>query len=262
MKPYELENKCAFITGGGRGIGAATAELFGSAGASVAVVDVDMDAAQKVVEDIRRNDREAIAIRCDITDEAAVERAFEECIGELGGLDILVNNAGMAPVAPSALAVSEDLFDKIVAVNLKGPLRLSALAAEQMREGGVIVNVSTMASLKPTPQTLVYAAAKAGLNALTSALAQELAPRRIRVNCLVPGAFWTDSLAKALPTEEAAESLTPSVHVVRQKPVDVSHGGLHLREARKLRDAVPLAVLRSDDATVRALADRLNVERK
>jgi NAD(P)-dependent dehydrogenase (short-subunit alcohol dehydrogenase family) len=200
---FDLTGRVALVTGGSRGLGRAIALGFARAGADVAIASRKLSACEAVAREVEALGRRALAVACHVGDWAQLEDLPRRAAAALGRLDILVNNAGMAPVAPSALAVSEDLFDKIVAVNLKGPLRLSALAAEQMREGGVIVNVSTMASLKPTPQTLVYAAAKAGLNALTSALAQELAPRRIRVNCLVPGAFWTDSLAKALPTEEA-----------------------------------------------------------
>jgi NAD(P)-dependent dehydrogenase (short-subunit alcohol dehydrogenase family) len=200
---FDLTGRVALVTGGSRGLGRAMALGFARAGADVAIASRKLPACEAVAREVEGLGRRALAVACHVGDWAQLEDLPRRVAAALGRLDVLVNNAGMAPVAPSALAVSEDLFDKIVAVNLKGPLRLAALAAEQMREGGVIVNVSSMASLKPTPTTLVYAAAKAGLNALTSALAQELAPRRIRVNCVVPGAFWTESLAKALPTEEA-----------------------------------------------------------
>ena len=91
---------------------------------------------------------------------------------------MLVNNAGIAPVPPSLLDVTPELFDKTIAVNLKGPLRLTALAAEQMQAGGSIINISSKASLHPMPFTVVYAAAKAGLNALTKAAAQRVRPAR------------------------------------------------------------------------------------
>ncbi len=107
---------------------------------------------------------------------------------------MLVNNAGIAPVPPSLRGVTDDLFDKTIAVNLKGPLRLTALAAEHMPAGGSIINISSKASLHPTAFTVVYAAAKAGLNALTKAAANEFGPRGIRVNAIVCGTFHTDSL--------------------------------------------------------------------
>jgi NAD(P)-dependent dehydrogenase (short-subunit alcohol dehydrogenase family) len=199
MKLFELENKCAFITGGGRGIGAATAELFGSAGAAVAVVDIDMDSAQKVVEEIRRNDREAIAIRCDITDEAAVERAFEECIGELGGLDILVNNAGMAIRKP-AIELRMDEWQKVVDLNLGALFSCSRVAARYMRmrredapPGGSIVNVASIMGLSGGIfPNAAYQASKGGVVNLTRALALEWAEDRIRVNAVAPTYVNTD----------------------------------------------------------------------
>ena len=119
---------------------------------------------------------------------------------------MLVNNAGIAPVPPSLLDVTPELFDKTIAVNLKGPLRLTALAAEHMPAGGAIINVSSKASLHPSSFTVVYAAAKAGLNALTRASAEEYGPRGIRVNAIVCGTFHTDSLHASLPSEELQDA--------------------------------------------------------
>ena len=114
-----------------------------------------------------------------------------------GRLDGLINNAGMSPLAPSLLDTSEALFDKVVGVNLKGPTRLTALAAQAMTAtgGGSIVNISSLASVKPTPMATTYSAAKAGLNALTRAAALEYAAAAIRVNGIICGTFDTDAAA-------------------------------------------------------------------
>src|SRR5204863_5581328 len=128
-------------------------------------------------------------------------------VAEFGRIDVLINNAGIAPVPPSLGEVTSDLFDKTIEVNLKGPLRLSALAAEHMPSGGTIINISSKASTHPSPFTVVYAAAKAGLNALTKASAQELAPRGIRVNCIVCGPFHTDSFHMSVPTLDVRAEL-------------------------------------------------------
>ena len=133
---------------------------------------------------------------------------------------MLVNNAGIAPVPPSLLDVTEDLFDKTIAVNLKGPLRLTALAAEHMPAGGSIINISSKASLHPTPFTVVYAAAKAGLNALTKAAASEFGPRGIRVNAIVCGTFHTDSLHASMPTEELQAQMATNVSLGRIADAD------------------------------------------
>jgi len=110
-----------------------------------------------------------------------------------GRLDVLVNNAGMSPLYPSLVEVSEDLYDKVMSVNLKGTFRLSALAGDHMKRngGGSIINVSSIASVRPTPNETVYAAAKSGVNAITEAFAKEYGPE-VRVNCIMPGPFLTD----------------------------------------------------------------------
>ncbi|NNL64889.1 MAG: SDR family oxidoreductase, partial [Myxococcales bacterium] len=135
---------------------------------------------------------------CDRLADFAAER--------FGRVDVLVNNAGMSPLYESPAAVSEELWDKVMNVNLRGPFRLSARIGERMAagEGGSILNVSSIAAVQPTPSELPYAAAKAGLNNLTVGLARTLAPK-VRVNCIMPGPFLTDiSKAWDLQAFEAA----------------------------------------------------------
>jgi NAD(P)-dependent dehydrogenase (short-subunit alcohol dehydrogenase family) len=138
-------------------------------------------------------------VRCHVGDWDDCGSLITAAVSEFGCIDVLVNNAGIAPVPPSLLDVTSDLFDKTIAVNLKGPLRLSALAAEHMSAGGSIINISSKASLHAMPFTVVYAAAKAGLNALTKAAAAEYGPRGIRVNAIVCGTFHTDSFDSGTP---------------------------------------------------------------
>jgi NAD(P)-dependent dehydrogenase (short-subunit alcohol dehydrogenase family) len=109
-------------------------------------------------------------------------------------VDVLVNNAGMSPVYDGVANVSEALYDKVFAVNLKGPFRLSALFGARMvaGAGGSIINVSSVGSIRPTADIIPYAAAKAGLNAMTVAFADALGPK-VRVNCIMPGSFLTDA---------------------------------------------------------------------
>jgi NAD(P)-dependent dehydrogenase (short-subunit alcohol dehydrogenase family) len=123
----------------------------------------------------------------------------EVSIAEFGAIDILVNNAGMAPLYTSLVDVSEDLYDKVLGVNLKGPFRLSALIGTHMTtpneagtiRGGSIINVSSIASARPSPNEVIYGAAKAAINNLTIGIARTYAPH-VRVNCIVPGPFLTD----------------------------------------------------------------------
>src|ERR671937_297804 len=121
--------------------------------------------------------------------DALVEAAY----AEYGRVDVLINNAGMSPVYPTPEAVSEELWDKVLAVNLKGPFRLTALVGARMAagEGGSVINISSVAAVRPHPAGLPFAAAKAGLNALTVGFAEALGPR-VRVNAIMAGTFLTD----------------------------------------------------------------------
>jgi NAD(P)-dependent dehydrogenase (short-subunit alcohol dehydrogenase family) len=143
--------------------------------------------------------------------DALVARTIER----FGRIDVLVNNAGIAPVPPSLLDVTEELFDKTMAVDLKGPLRLIAVAATHMAPGSAVINISSKASTHPSPFTVVYAAAKAGLNALTQAAALELAPHGIRVNAIVCGTFHTDSFHASAPTPDLQAAMAARIGLGR-----------------------------------------------
>ena len=201
---FDLTDRVAIVTGGSKGLGLAMARGFAQAGADVVIASRKLEACEAAAEEIRSLGRRALAVSCHVGDWGQCDRLIEETIGELGRIDVLVNNAGIAPVAPRLLDVSEALFDKTIGVNLKGPLRLAARAAEHMGEGSTIINISSVASVRPSPLTSVYAAAKAGLNALTSVMAQEFAPKGIRANGIICGTFWTDSFRSAVPSDEAA----------------------------------------------------------
>ena len=171
--------------------------------------------------EIRAVGRRALAVRCHVGDWDECAALIDATVAEFGRIDVLVNNAGIAPVPPSLLEVTAELFDKTIAVNLKGPLRLTALAAEHMPAGGSIINISSKASLHPTSFTVVYAAAKAGLNALTKAAADEFGPRGIRVNAIVCGTFHTDSFHASIPTPELQAQMAgqrqPGPHRLRRR---------------------------------------------
>jgi NAD(P)-dependent dehydrogenase (short-subunit alcohol dehydrogenase family) len=197
MKPiadlYDFSGRVVVITGGSRGIGHAVALGFAQAGARVAVASRKIESCEATVDEIRAlgSDGSAHAIHVGKWDDC--NRLAEEVYARWGLTDVLINNAGLSPLAPSSLATSEDLFDRIIAVNLKGPFRLTALFASRMAEGrgGSIINVSSTSSIRPNPETAPYACAKAGLNILTVAAAKEFGPK-VRVNCIMCGPFHTD----------------------------------------------------------------------
>ena len=174
----DATGKVVIVTGGSKGLGREMALGFAEAGADVVVVSRKLGPCETVAEEVRGMGRRALAVSCHVGDWEQCEALVDVTVAEFGRIDVLVNNAGIAPVPPSLLAVTSDLFDKTIAVNLKGPLRLMALSADHMPPGGSVVNISSKASMYPSPFTVVYAAAKAGLNALTKAAAQEFGSQR------------------------------------------------------------------------------------
>lgn len=202
---FDVGGKVVLVTGGSRGLGKAMVMEFARRGAKVVVASRKIEECESVAESIRQAGGDALALACHVGRWEGLATVLQHVIEHYQRIDVLVNNAGMSPVAPSLLETSEALFDKIIDVNLKGPTRLTALVADQMAKqgtGGSIVNISSLASLKPTPLTTVYSAAKAGLNALTAASAQEFASANVRVNCIVCGTFDTDAAAGFVRNEE------------------------------------------------------------
>jgi NAD(P)-dependent dehydrogenase (short-subunit alcohol dehydrogenase family) len=212
---FGLDGKVALVTGGSKGLGRAIALGFAEAGADVVVASRKVEACEVVAAEVRALGRRALAVGCHVGKWAECEALVAHTVEELGGLDILVNNAGVAPMPPSLGGITEALFDKTIAVNLKGPLRLTAVAAEHLPAGGSVINISSKASVRPTPHTVVYAAAKAGLNALTKAASQELGPQGIRVNAIVCGPFHTDTFDRSMPSAEAEKMLASRISLGR-----------------------------------------------
>jgi len=216
----DATGKVVVVTGGSKGLGRAMALGFAEAGADVVVASRKLAPCEEVADEVRALGRRALALSCHVGDWEQCGALIEDTVTEFGHIDVLVNNAGIAPVPPSLLDVTADLFDKTIAVNLKGPLRLTALAAEHMPPGAAVINVSSKAALHPSSFTVVYAAAKAGLNALTRAAAQEYGPRGIRVNAIVCGTFHTDSLHASLPSDEAQAQMASGVALGRIASAD------------------------------------------
>jgi NAD(P)-dependent dehydrogenase (short-subunit alcohol dehydrogenase family) len=203
--PFDLSGRVALVTGGSRGLGREIALAFAEHGADIIVTSRKLDACESVAAQIAALGRGALAHACHIGHWYELEGLVEAAYARFGRVDILVNNAGMSPAVESSLAMSEEIFDKVVALNFKGPYRLSALIGSRMAaaEGGSIINVSSVGALIPRSSYGPYAGAKAALNAITTAHAQEFGPK-VRVNAIIPGAFRTD-ISKAWPKDREAK---------------------------------------------------------
>lgn len=198
-----LEGELVAVTGGGSGIGEATARRMVDEGARVAVLDVDGDAAERVASDLG-----AVAIEVDIADTEAVREALAHAARELGGLTGLFNNAGVGNLKPMH-EYTEPEWDRLVDVNLKGTFNGIRAAVPHLRAagGGSIVNMASVSGVIPTRGEAPYAAAKAGVIALTRSAALEYGPDGIRVNCVSPGFIRTSLTELAFSNPDWIELL-------------------------------------------------------
>jgi 3-oxoacyl-[acyl-carrier protein] reductase len=220
----ELTGKVAIITGASKGIGAAIARAFAKAGAAVAVNYVSSSAdADRVVGGIVKAGGKAVAIQADVANGAEVKRLFAETVAKLGRPSILVNNAGVYSFAPLE-AVTEEDFHRQFNTNVLGVI-LAAQEASKAFDGlgGSVINLSTIASTNPSPNTLVYSASKSAIDAVTRELAVELASRGIRVNAIAPGMTETEGFAAAGLSVESAKALGFSLPMGRiGEPEDIA----------------------------------------
>lgn len=199
MKQYfDFSGKVVLVTGGSRGLGAAICRSFAEQGADVVIASRNAENCEELAAEIEaKYGVRALGIGAHLGRWDDIERLVDVAYERFGKIDILVNNAGMSPLSDSSLETSEALFDKVIGVNLKGPFRMTALVASRMveGEGGSIINISSIGSVRPQPEYAPYSGAKAALNAITIAHAFEYAPK-VRVNAILPGSFRTD-IAKA-----------------------------------------------------------------
>ena len=197
---FDLTGKIALVTGGSRGLGLQMVRAFAARGADAIIVSRKLDACEAAADEARALGRRALALSAHVGRWDEVDRMLESAYAVFGRIDILVNNAGMSPRQASH-EVTEALFDSVVNLNFKGPFRLASQVAKLMADGdgGVIINISSTASLTPTPGVVPYSGAKAALNAMTVSFAREYAPK-VRVNAICAGPFLTD-IAKAWPAE-------------------------------------------------------------
>jgi len=180
-----LKDKIALITGAASGFGAGIAERFAAEGAKVAIVDIDATRARQKAAEIGDC---AIAVVCDLTRAEEVDRAVNETVAAFGGLDVVVNNAGWTHRNKPLLEVSEAEFDRIYAINVKAIFLMTQRATPLLaqRGGGVFINIGSTAGLRPRPGLTWYNGSKGFVNLVSKSLAVELAPLKIRVNCIAP----------------------------------------------------------------------------
>ena len=197
----DFSGKVALVTGGSRGLGRAMALALAQRGADLVITSRKIDSCESVASEIEVIGRRALAYGCHVGKWDEIEGLVDAAYDRYGKIDILINNAGMSPLYDKLSNVTEELFDKVVGVNLKGPFRLMSLVGERMAggEGGSIINISSTASLNPSPEAEPYGAAKSGLNALTRSFAFALGPK-VRVNAIAAGPFLTD-ISKAWDME-------------------------------------------------------------
>ena len=225
----DFAGKVALVTGGSRGLGREMTLALAERGANVVIASRKAEVCEAVAEEARALGVEALPYACHVGHWEQLGELAEAAYERFGKVDVLINNAGMSPLYPSLGAISEELFDKVLSVNFKGPFRLSALIGERMAagDGGSIINISSTASLNPSPDSEPYGAAKAGLNAITRSFAFAYGPK-VRVNCIVAGPYLTD-ISKAWDMEAFEKRARTSLALGRGgQPNEIVGAALYL----------------------------------
>ena len=225
-----LKDKVAIVTGGGSGIGQATARLFAQHGARVVIADVNIDGAQATADTIRQAGGEATALQVDITDSTQIREMVDTAIETYGGIDILFNGAGLITLG-NALDTDEQSWHRVIAVNLTGTFLCSRAVLPHLveRGGGSIINVSSSTGAHDAIGNAVsYVASKGGVTMLTKAMAVDHAREKVRVNALAPGPTDTPMLRQFF-TPEALKSFQASFPIGRlAQPDEIAAAALFL----------------------------------
>jgi len=208
-----FKGKVAIVTGGAMGIGEAAARKFAELGAAVAILDRDRDAGEKTARTLASQNARAEFFPCNVAMASEVENAVSDAARKLGGIDIVVSNAGIQRYGDVA-GTSEDLWDEVMAVNLKGCFHVSKYAVPwiETRGGGAIVVVGSVQSFTAVGNSAAYVAAKHALLGLVRAMSLDYAARKIRVNCVCPGAIDTPMLRWAASLDAHPEKVIETCH--------------------------------------------------
>jgi 3-oxoacyl-[acyl-carrier protein] reductase len=226
----ELSGKVAIVTGASKGIGAAIARRFAEAGAAVAVnYASDKAGADLLVDEIIRKSGKAVAIQANVSKSADVKRLFAETKAKLGAPNILVNNAGVFTFEPLE-AVTEEEFHPQFDINVLGALLATREAVTAFDgQGGSVINLSTISSVNPVPNSVIYSASKSAIDAITKALAKELGNRKIRVNAIAPGMTETEGVKDLGITLDMAKAIGAPIPLGRLgQPDDIARVALFL----------------------------------
>jgi NAD(P)-dependent dehydrogenase (short-subunit alcohol dehydrogenase family) len=235
VDPFELDGKVALITGGGTGIGAATARLLAELGARPVIGSRKTENLDRIAQEIADQiGTEVLTVETDVRDEGSCQRFVESAVERHGRLDILVNNAGGSYMFPF-LSTTADRFDNNLSLNLRGPYLLTQLAAPHMvdRGGGAVVNISSGAGVTGVKGGAVYSAGKAGLQMLTRVVAAELGPKGIRCNCIAVGAVASEGALRSWERfGSSAEAMGRDVPLRRVgQPLDIAWGVVYFASA-------------------------------
>lgn len=224
LERFRLDGKVALVTGGGKGIGRGVALAFAECGADVAVLARRIADVESVAAEVRQRNRRAIAISGDVMDEATIPAALDRIVAEFGSVDIMVNNAGgnLDRKQHPLPKVTMQKWDEQISLNLRHKFQGSQQAAARMRDGGRIINIVSVAALRPTPGFGAYSAANAAVIAMTRTLAVELGPAGVTVNCIAPGVVFTEMLSESLGLDEAAadKAFSPTIPLGRMGTSD------------------------------------------
>lgn len=227
-----LENKVALITGAGSGIGRATAELFAKEGARVVVADYNAESGHITVSSIKGHGGQAAFVQADVSKASDAERMVKAALDAYGRLDILHNNAGIFVKPTPAHEMTEDDWDRVFNINIKGVWLGCKYAVPELIKagGGAIVNTASMAGIRGRPYTTAYCASKGAVVIFTKTLAIELAPYNIRVNCICPGAVNTPLIHQlGITQEQAAGQVLADQPIARfARPEEIAQAVLYL----------------------------------